>query len=614
MSDINIEQKICTINKKFNIGMKEYNKGKGFFCKIPSKNINLLITSNQIINNNFLDKEIELKLYVDNKEKIINLKLNRYIYIDTNLEFTLIEILKEDKIADELFLEVDENINMNLNNYKFEIIKSFGYDDKGINNFESNLEIKNNENNIEFLYNNIKNKQYCYLGTPIILKKNSKLIGLFKKYNNKIKNINKNKNILTPIFDIINKIKKNFIKCTYNIKKENVGKEIQIINNGYYDFNEEYRRDIDIIYDENIYDDNYELKSKGEKFILAINEIENNDNYDKNKLEENIKKFVKKNNEIKNKIKIMKEGKEGEVEEIIILNNKYKFEEKGIYKFYIIIDISIKDLSCLFSECECLEEIDFSSFNTEKIVNMSYLFNGCSSLKKINLSNFNTTNVENMSNMFRGCKLLKKIYLLNFNTEKVKDMSGLFDFCTSLKNINLSSFNTENVTNMNSMFSNCSNLKSINISSFKTDNVTDMAFMFNECTSLKTINFLKFETNNVTNMAFMFNKCYKLREILSTFKTDKVTNMSYMFNECSNLKNIDLSQFKADNVQSMEFMFKECKKIKNFNLPLFKIKDDETNINGIFDDISKSKINTNDDILKEIHKESTKCFKNCMIF
>ena len=81
----------------------------------------------------------------------------------------------------------------------------------------------------------------------------------------------------------------------------------------------------------------------------------------------------------------------------------------------------------------------------------------------------------------------------------------------------------------------------------------------------------------------MFNKCSKLENILSTFRTDKVTDMSYMFNEFFNLKNIDLSQFNADNVKNMPFMFKQCKKIKTFNLSLFKIKDEEADINYIFD-------------------------------
>ena len=49
------------------------------------------------------------------------------------------------------------------------------------------------------------------------------------------------------------------------------------------------------------------------------------------------------------------------------------------------------------------------------------------------------------------------------------------------------------------------------------------------------------------------------------------------------MKNIDLSQFNTDNVKNMPFMFKQCKKIKTFNLSLFKIKDEETDINYIFD-------------------------------
>ena len=66
-------------------------------------------------------------------------------------------------------------------------------------------------------------------------------------------------------------------------------------------------------------------------------------------------------------------------------------------------------MSYILSNCEALENIELSNFNTENVIDMSYMFYRCHSLKNINLSNFNTENVENMSFMFIGCSSLTTI-------------------------------------------------------------------------------------------------------------------------------------------------------------------------------------------------------------
>ena len=88
--------------------------------------------------------------------------------------------------------------------------------------------------------------------------------------------------------------------------------------------------------------------------------------------------------------------------------------------------------------------------------------------------------------MFGKCTNLTNINLSSFNTQKVINMFSMFLGCWGLSNINLSSFSTENATNMAYMFSQCSKLSSIDLSTFNTKNVTRMKFMF-MCTKLKGI-------------------------------------------------------------------------------------------------------------------------------
>jgi len=197
----------------------EYNIGTGFFCKIPSKNIKVLITNNHILDQNFLDNEKKLKYIIDTEnkkyEKEINLEIDRYKYTDINLDISIIEILPDDNITN--FLEIDDYIDTL--EYKEEIIFSV--------NYPTGKELKISMG--EYLY---KDKIYFGYSTgeengasggPIILYDNMKIIGLHKESKKNTKN---NINIGISFNYIINKI--NFIKCIKNIT--DIKNDIKLMN------------------------------------------------------------------------------------------------------------------------------------------------------------------------------------------------------------------------------------------------------------------------------------------------------------------------------------------------------------------------------------------------
>ena len=57
---------------------------------------------------------------------------------------------------------------------------------------------------------------------------------------------------------------------------------------------------------------------------------------------------------------------------------------------------------------------------------MSYMFSDCESLNNLNISKFDTKNVNNMSFMFSDCKILKFLKIKNFDTRNVIDMNYMF--------------------------------------------------------------------------------------------------------------------------------------------------------------------------------------------
>ena len=262
----------------------KYTSGIGILCNIPSKNIKALITYNHMLNLDFLNKGEKMTLYINKKEYEINIKMNRYKYTNKDLDITIIEILSADKIKN--FIEIDKFINSR-NYTDSNIISIYLNKEKQLDLMDGIITEKIDENylcNIESIKEGI-----------ILLKENSKLLGILKENNNKVH--------IIPINIIINKI--NFIKCIYEIKKENIKKDINIINNkDYFEENEEIKKEINFII-------NGEIKSN----ILT-----------------------------------------------------YKFDKEGNYLIYIISHNLLSNMSYLFCKCFTLKEINLSSFNT-KLVN-----------------------------------------------------------------------------------------------------------------------------------------------------------------------------------------------------------------------------------------------------
>ena len=245
--------------------------------------------------------------------------------------------------------------------------------------------------------------------------------------------------------DIIKNIEenKNYILAEINIKKNNINKNIRILNSF-----EENRR----IYKWHHKKDDYKYENEKE-------------------IKENC--IIKINNKV------------------IPFNYLYNFKEKGKFKIEYSFKNNIKSLANLFSECKSLKNIDLSNFNTQNITDMSYMFYKCYSLTNIDLSNFNTQNVTNMSYMFYECNSLINIDLSNFNTQNVTNMSYMFYECNTLINIDLSNFNTQNVKYMFYMFERCNSLTNIDLSNFNTQNVvSNMSYMFYECNSLIKLNLI----------------------------------------------------------------------------------------------------------------------------
>ena len=254
-------------------------------------------------------------------------------------------------------------------------------------------------------------------------------------------------------------------------------------------------------------------------------------------------------------------------------NNIYNFtnNQKKINIIKLVWSKEFEDLSFLFAKCKNIIEIDFSNFDTSKVISMDYMFNGCSSLTSLNLSNFYTSKVISMDYMFSGCSSLISLNLSNFDTSEVISMDYMFNGCSSLTSLNLSNFKTSKVIAMKFMFGSCSSLLYLNLSSFDTSQANDIGALFYGCKKLTSVNLSSFKTSKVIKMNAVFMFCSSLISVdLSNFDTINVIDMFRFFKDCSSLKYLDLSNFKTPNVGNMGDMFYGCSnlqylKISNFD-------------------------------------------------
>ena len=104
-----INNSICLIKKE------ENSEGSGFFCLIPDSDSTklqpVLITCNSIFGINDLKKRTNnIKLFHNNKDKVITIDESRYIYSNEIYDITIIE-LKKDEFPENAFLILDDSIN-----------------------------------------------------------------------------------------------------------------------------------------------------------------------------------------------------------------------------------------------------------------------------------------------------------------------------------------------------------------------------------------------------------------------------------------------------------------------------------------------------------------------
>ena len=358
--------------------------------------------------------------------------------------------------------------------------------------------------------------------------------------------------LMTNSNNLVNKL--NELRTGIDKFKNFIKEIIDLLNNVINNFEIYYKISHDYIYTF----DNNKLNYKS---LININKInKNNINYIKvfnylnneESFETKIKTIiniytkmnVKKTNEITLKYKINKYDKEIKIfgeyfvkKNInncnIIYKDKYydlqeNFPIKNIKSNTLIISlkgiINITDMSNMFHLCTSLIELpDMSKWDTSEITQMADLFNGCENLKSLpDLSKWETSKVIYMGNIFCKCSSIEFLPdISKWDTSKVDEMNGMFKDCSALKRLpDISNWNTSKVSRMDSLFDGCSSLINLpDISKWDTSNVYNMKYMFRGCKSLIGLGDLsKWRIRKINDIEHMFVGCNKFLKIPEKLK------------------------------------------------------------------------------------------------
>ena len=443
--------------------------GSGFFCRIPYKEdedsyINVLLTCEHVLKKDIVfSKDRDIKVVINDIEKIITLKKTRKKWSNEALDYSCIEIKETDNLdndyyqLDDLILkkDYDNKLFLKKNFNKIIIFAIMKGEERGYDSGNITKIVDNN-----FIHN-CNTYQGCSGGVIVNKIKNS-VIGMHRGNINNSRN-EEIQNVGIFIKDIIDDIKK------YPVS-ETKGDEI------------EDKREMNIIDEINI---KYEYKEKFGNFWFPQSYIRLFG-----------KKFVENNKDI---CKIIINGKENELVEFYSLKNK-KLENniiEGNLKPEIrktkVVKVKVKKSKLknkkLKRNIKNIKNIKNKKLNKFKGKVKNKKFKELKNVE-VEIKLKGISNITKMNNLFDGCKHLSSVSdISNWNTKKVIDMSNLFCECISLKSLpDLSHWKTRNVTDMSKLFCQCKLLSELpDISYWNTENVTNMEKLFYGCHLLKQL-------------------------------------------------------------------------------------------------------------------------------
>ena len=260
--------------------------------------------------------------------------------------------------------------------------------------------------------------------------------------------------------------------------------------------------------------------------------------------------------------------------------------------------------------CTSLEYLTISNFSNNNLISFSNSFYRCTNLKGIGFINCNIK-VKSLESTFKECNSLEGIDLSCFDTSECTSFNSTFAYCTSIQKLNLNSLDFSSTTSVNNMLNNCTGVKEIIMQDAifsETSNGAAMKLDFSTCTSLEYLNldglkayysgtnldmpkslkklimrnayvhssqFVNFSSSNqwlieyvdLSNTtfdniqgysSFFYSKTHLTTAILNGVSILNREDISNFFDGCSNLTRVEMDGFSAPSATDLSDFFNSC--------------------------------------------------------
>ena len=289
------------------------------------------------------------------------------------------------------------------------------------------------------------------------------------------------------------------------------------------------------------------------------------------------------------------------------------------YDVYVLSNDVIyapEDSTGLFRGMTNVTSIETDNFDVSRVKLAKFMFRQCEKLQTLNTTGWDTSNITDMYGVFYQCYALAKITgIESWDTSAVTTMRGLFRQCGVSGDLDLSAWDVSNVTSMQQLFYLAPNLVNFDAEGWDTGACTEMNYMFAQCSNLKTVNASGWDTSEVTTMYSMFALCGKLVSLDATGWTNSkvtdainlfmgdtalttvtgsggwnfasATKMESMFQDCESLTMLDVANWNMSKAETVWNLFARCKKLVTLNGEENWVLSSATNANFMFQDCHK---------------------------
>lgn len=130
------------------------------------------------------------------------------------------------------------------------------------------------------------------------------------------------------------------------------------------------------------------------------------------------------------------------------------------------------------------------------------MFSKCGEIINADLSNFNCSRVSSCENMFSECVALTDIKFGNLDFNSSTSFKGMFNKCQNLFNLDVSKFNTKNSLSFSNMFSGCLRIKNLDVSKFDSSKCEDIRRMFKDCQNIVKIDMFNWDMGKIKSFNY----------------------------------------------------------------------------------------------------------------